>query len=86
MPTITVRKRLLMRMLGRGGESQPPAYTDAEVDELCFHYGLELDDVSEEKNADGSEEIVYKIEIPANRYDLLCVEGLVRALRIFKKE
>jgi phenylalanyl-tRNA synthetase beta chain len=24
-----------------------------------------------------------KIEIPANRYDLLCIEGLARALRIF---
>lgn len=24
-----------------------------------------------------------KIEVPANRYDLLCHEGLVRALRIF---
>jgi phenylalanyl-tRNA synthetase beta chain len=27
--------------------------------------------------------IVYKIDIPANRYDLLCVEGLVRALNVF---
>ncbi len=29
------------------------------------------------------EETVYKIEIPANRYDLLCVEGLGKALSIF---
>lgn len=28
-----------------------------------------------------SEEVVYKIDIPANRYDLLCVEGIARALR-----
>ena len=28
-----------------------------------------------------SEEVLYKIEIPANRYDLLCMEGIVRALR-----
>ena len=26
---------------------------------------------------------MYKIEVPANRYDLLCLEGLSRALRIF---
>ena len=26
----------------------------------------------------------YKIDIPANRYDLLCIEGLVRAIRIFE--
>ena len=31
-----------------------------------------------------SEAILYKIDIPANRYDLLCLEGIVRALRIFK--
>jgi phenylalanyl-tRNA synthetase beta chain len=24
-----------------------------------------------------------KVEIPANRYDLLCLEGLARALRVF---
>lgn len=29
---------------------------------------------------------IYKIDITANRYDLLCVEGLTRALRIFKRE
>ena len=29
------------------------------------------------------EEIIYRIEIPANRYDLLCLEGLARALNIF---
>ncbi len=30
-----------------------------------------------------SEDVVYKIEIPANRYDLLCLEGLSTALRVF---
>lgn len=34
---------------------------------------------------DGSKEdhVVYVIAIPANRYDLLCIEGFARALRIF---
>lgn len=32
------------------------------------------------------DEEIYKIELPANRYDLLCIEGLSRALRIFKNE
>lgn len=27
--------------------------------------------------------VVYKIDVPANRYDILCLEGLARALRIF---
>lgn len=39
-----------------------------------------------ELNGDGVSEEVYKIEIPANRYDLLCVEGLCRAFRIFLKK
>lgn len=34
--------------------------------------------------ADASEEIIYKIDIPANRYDMLCLEGIARALNVFK--
>lgn len=33
-----------------------------------------------------STDVVYKIDIPANRYDLLCIEGLARALRVFLGE
>uniref|UniRef100_A0A1I7XTJ9 phenylalanine--tRNA ligase n=1 Tax=Heterorhabditis bacteriophora TaxID=37862 RepID=A0A1I7XTJ9_HETBA len=73
-------------------------YTQEEFDELCFEYGLELDEVTSEKASlekeRGSvvignnlcEQEVYKIDIPANRYDLLSVEGLSRAIRIFKAE
>lgn len=32
------------------------------------------------------DEVVYKIDIPANRYDLLCLEGLSTALLIFMKK
>jgi phenylalanyl-tRNA synthetase beta chain len=57
---------------------------DKQFDELCFEFGIELDEVVSEKETPSSvEEIVYKIEIPANRYDLLCLEGLSRALSIF---
>ena len=34
-------------------------------------------------NKEKPEHILYKIDVPANRYDLLCTEGLVRSLRIF---
>ncbi|KAI5074707.1 hypothetical protein GOP47_0010668 [Adiantum capillus-veneris] len=88
MPTISVGRDLLFKALGR-------SFTDEEFDELCFEYGIELDDVTTEKailrkekhiseEAQEDEEIIYKIEIPANRYDLLCLEGLARGLRIFK--
>lgn len=35
---------------------------------------------------DASEEIIYRIDIPANRYDLLCLEGLVNGLKVFQKQ
>lgn len=57
---------------------------------MCFEFGIELDDVvvekvekTEENKNEPDEETVYKIEIPANRYDLLCVEGLGRALAVY---
>lgn len=88
MPTVSLGRDLLFKALGQ-------SFTDEEFDELCFEYGIELDDVTTEKaiirkekhineEAHEDEEIIYKIEIPANRYDLLCLEGLARGLRIFK--
>lgn len=35
---------------------------------------------------DASEDIIYRIDIPANRYDLLCLEGLARGLLIFQQK
>lgn len=31
-----------------------------------------------------SEDVIYRIDIPANRYDLLCLEGLVIGLLVFQ--
>lgn len=77
MPTVSIARDGLFRGLGM-------EMTDEEFDELCFEYGLELDDVVVEKSTEGVEETVYKVDVPANRYDLLCLEGLVQALRVFK--
>lgn len=81
MPNITVIRDDLFAMIGR-------SYTDEEFDELCFEFGVEVDDVETqviEFTGDGSkaEHVVYVIAIPANRYDLLCIEGFARALRVF---
>ena len=64
-----------------------------EFDALCFDFGIELDeDTTEEvmaarkkggKEAAEAGEPELKIELPANRYDLLCLEGLARGLRQF---
>lgn len=114
---------------------------EEEFDELCFEYGIELDDVTSEKQMkrkelgevdagvralprcshvathngpavlphsasprrdppsnrtdaryhrppqiDDDEDIIYKIDIPANRYDMLCVEGIARALNVFRQK
>ncbi|KAL3862124.1 hypothetical protein ACJMK2_008114 [Sinanodonta woodiana] len=78
MPTITVNCQELFTGLGK-------EYTLQEFDELCFEFGLEVDEF-EEKNDQGQMEVdktKFKVEVPANRYDLLCVEGLIRALSIF---
>jgi phenylalanyl-tRNA synthetase beta chain len=74
MPTLSARKSIVERMLAR-------RHTDAEFSDLLFNFGLELDDIHVE---DG--EMVYKIDIPANRYDLLCTEGLCHALQAFTGE
>ncbi|RDY10186.1 Phenylalanine--tRNA ligase beta subunit, cytoplasmic, partial [Mucuna pruriens] len=88
MPTISVGRDRLFAALGK-------TYTQEEFEDLCFSFGIELDDVTtekaivrkekhlEEEEADEDEEVIYKIEIPANRYDLLCLEGLAQALRVF---
>ncbi|XP_051206460.1 phenylalanine--tRNA ligase beta subunit, cytoplasmic [Lolium perenne] len=89
MPTVSVGRDRLFAALGR-------VYTQEEFEKLCFDFGIELDDVTTEKaiirkekhldedgEADGDEEVIYKIEVAANRYDLLCLEGIARSLRIF---
>lgn len=35
------------------------------------------------QDTDASEDFIYKIDIPANRYDLLCLESLSVGLLIF---
>ncbi|XP_073144388.1 phenylalanine--tRNA ligase beta subunit, cytoplasmic-like isoform X3 [Henckelia pumila] len=88
MPTVSVGRDRLFQALGR-------TYTEEEFEDLCFKFGIELDDVTTEKAiirkekhlaeevSSEDEEVIYKIEVPANRYDLLCLEGLAQALRIF---
>ena len=81
MPTVNLIRDHLFEAIGK-------KFTDHEFDELCFEFGVEVDKVSEEEvefTADGSKGtfIMYAIDIPANRYDILCLEGFARALRIF---
>lgn len=75
MPTIPVDKADLYELLGR-------SYTTQEFDELCFDFGIELDEDTTD-DCVGDERPQLKIEIPANRYDMLCIEGIAQALNEF---
>ncbi|XP_053201529.1 phenylalanine--tRNA ligase beta subunit-like [Panonychus citri] len=88
MPTISVNREHLHKTLGQ-------VYTEDQFNDLCFEFGLELDEITSEreiiakekgddKAIGASTDVIYKIDIPANRYDLLCETGLVRALLIFQ--
>ena len=97
MPTLSVFQDELARELQDIDVLKKDSFEE-DFDELCFQFGIELDEVTSEweqvKREQGaakadeckaSKREVYKIDIPANRYDLLCLEGLVQALRIFKE-
>ncbi|EFQ98028.1 phenylalanyl-tRNA synthetase subunit beta [Nannizzia gypsea CBS 118893] len=80
MPMVTVDKAALCKALGK-------EYTTEEFDQLCFDFGLELEEDTTDCDrpyVNGVQEPPQlKIEIPANRYDLLCFEGLSLMLNIF---
>ncbi len=87
MPTLSVNRDELFGALGQ-------EYTEEEFGELCFDFGIELDEVTtsaeEGKDETSNQEntkvdgVIYKIDIPANRTDLLCLEGLALSLNVFK--
>lgn len=87
MPTLAVNRDLLFSRIGT-------TFTDHQFDDLCFQFGIELDEITSERqqvareqgaNAakDLSDDVIYKIELPANRYDLLSLDGLARAIKCY---
>ena len=66
MPTVSVDKEHFFQALGE-------QFTTKQFDDLCFQFGIELDDdtTEEVKKAGNGERPQLKIDIPANRYDLL---------------
>ena len=88
MPTVPVRQDLLFRRIGKN-------FSEEEFDDFTFDFGLEIDDkvkLSEmeetaqeeesKKDSKVSEEddpTVFKFDVAANRYDLLCLEGIGRS-------
>jgi phenylalanyl-tRNA synthetase beta chain len=77
MPNVTCIKEELMKLIGKD-------YTDEEFNDICMAYGMELDEIVEEPERHSSTPVkTYKIDVAANRADLLCVEGIARAMKVF---
>nr|CCC94828.1 putative phenylalanyl-tRNA synthetase [Trypanosoma congolense IL3000] len=90
MPTLAVARDFLFDLIGK-------KYTEEQFEDICFQFGVELDDVTSEremlrreqgdsvtaKGEELSDDVIYKIDTPANRYDLLCAEGMGMALKVF---
>ncbi len=70
MPVIVVNKKILLDKLNVNKEE--------ELEDHLFNFGIEVDDVYEDNG-----ELKYKLDIGANRYDLLCSEGLIRCLNAY---
>ncbi|KAN0035959.1 hypothetical protein ACTA71_005257 [Dictyostelium dimigraforme] len=89
MPKVNINRDNLYKALGFDSKT----YTQEQFEDLCFAFGVELDEVTSEremiKNETGvedlnaSDEVIYKIDVSANRYDLLCLEGIARALNVY---
>lgn len=86
--------RLLFKSIGSTNLFVFTCAAEDEFEDLCFDFGVEMEHGSAEEmqmnrvDGDGnavdlSKEYVYKIEVAANRYDLLCVEGIAKAFRIY---
>lgn len=91
MPIVSVFEDVLKEALAGSVDIDEKSFAT-----LCFDFGLELDEVTSEKEMavkergedaakDLSNRTIYKVDVPANRYDLLCLEGLVRGLKVYKK-
>ncbi|XP_033149853.1 phenylalanine--tRNA ligase beta subunit-like isoform X2 [Drosophila busckii] len=86
MTTIEVKRDLLFDAVGE-------SLTDVEVQQMCSMLGLDLYDTSEKQmlmkeqddvaaTADASEEIIYRIKIPDNCYNLVDFETLVDGILV----
>lgn len=71
MPSLSLERDSLVAKLGK-------SLTENEIADISFDFGVELDDIYDENGKS-----MLKFDIPANRYDLLCLEGFVAALRAY---
>lgn len=75
MPSFSFKKDAFLNTIGYSLDTK-----DKDLEKIFFDFGIELDDIYME---DGIK--YYKLDIAANRYDLLCLEGLSTAIKTFLK-
>jgi phenylalanyl-tRNA synthetase beta chain len=75
--------------------NQSTSIANDQFEDLCFEFGLEVEwgtaesmkiaNRTDESGAtiDISKQDAYKLEVAANRYDLLCLEGISQSLRSY---
>lgn len=83
MPTVAVSANELHRRLRdvlNLGDKFDVRIVETKLDDLCFQFGLEYDGLEEDEE---TKEQKLRIEIPANRYDLLCIENICLALKYY---
>ncbi|XP_030874628.1 phenylalanine--tRNA ligase beta subunit [Leptonychotes weddellii] len=91
MPTVSVKRDLLFKALGWTYKVQIVSLVGSvlSITTQLLQYTSEKEIISKEQGnekAEGASDVVlYKIDVPANRYDLLCLEGLVRGFQVFKE-
>lgn len=87
MPQVNVLKDEFFAAIGK-------TYSDHDFENLCFEVGVEVEiGTAAEMNMtrndhngvaqDIASQTVYKIEVAANRYDLLCLEGIATLFRTY---
>uniref|UniRef100_A0A9J8D443 Phenylalanine--tRNA ligase beta subunit n=1 Tax=Cyprinus carpio carpio TaxID=630221 RepID=A0A9J8D443_CYPCA len=83
MPTVSVKRDLLFEALG---QKYSKCFTHMCFIERTSEKEILIREQGDEKAEGASDVVLYKIDVPANRYDLLCLEGLVRGLQVFKEK
>ena len=87
MPQINVLRDEFFAAIGQ-------TFTDQEFEDLCFDVGVEVEfgtaaELNMTRNDHNGKAIdianlpCYKIEVAANRYDLLCLEGIATLFRAY---
>ena len=95
MPTVSVNRDLLFKLLEKEytqEEFETLCFDfGIELDDVTTEGALlesqtgfvAADAAATAEAAGDADAVVYRIDVPANRYDLLCIEGISTALRVF---